>query len=312
MTITIKKYTNDDKNDWNEFIKNSKNGIFMFDRNYMDYHSDRFVDFSLLFYDDEKLVGLLPASRHGEEVRSHGGLTYGGIICDNSMKQHRMLEIFECLKTFLKENGIKNLLYKSLPYIYHKQPSEEDLYALFVNEAKLVRRDISTTINLKSPIKLEKGRKAQVSRAKREGVIVEESNDFEGFIELENKILSQYHNTTAVHSAEELKLLKSRFENQIKLFVAKLNNEIIAGTVIFIYDNVVHTQYMAADETARTLGGLDLIIKTLIDNFKEEKTYFDFGISTENGGKYLNKGLIAQKESFGGRGIVYDFYEIEI
>ena len=112
MTITIKKYTNDDKNDWNEFIKNSKNGIFMFDRNYMDYHSDRFVDFSLLFYDDEKLVGLLPASRHGEEVRSHGGLTYGGIICDNSMKQHRMLEIFECLKTFLKENGIKNLLYK--------------------------------------------------------------------------------------------------------------------------------------------------------------------------------------------------------
>ena len=310
MTITIKKYTNDDKNVWNEFIKNSKNGIFMFDRNYMDYHSDRFVDFSLLFYDDEKLVGILPASLHGEEVRSHGGLTYGGIICDNSMKQHRMLEIFECLKTFLKENGIKNLLYKSLPYIYHKQPSEEDLYALFVNEAKLVRRDISTTINLKNPIKLEKGRKAQVS--KREGVIVEESNDFEGFIELENKILSQYHNTTAVHSAEELKLLKSRFENQIKLFVAKLNNEIIAGTVIFIYDNVVHTQYMAADETARTLGGLDLIIKTLIDNFKEEKTYFDFGISTENGGKYLNKGLIAQKESFGGRGIVYDFYEIKI
>jgi len=312
MTITIKKYTNNDKNIWNEFIKNSKNGIFMFDRNYMDYHSDRFVDFSLLFYDDEKLVGLLPASRHGEEVRSHGGLTYGGIICDNSMKQHRMLEIFECLKTFLKENGIKNLLYKSLPYIYHKQPSEEDLYALFVNEAKLVRRDISTTINLKNPIKLEKGRKAQVSRAKREGVIVEESDDFEGFIELENKILSQYHNTKAVHTADELKLLKSSFENQIKLYIAKLNNEIIAGTIIFIYENVVHTQYMAADETARTLGGLDLIIKTLIDNFKEEKTYFDFGISTENGGKYLNKGLIAQKENFGGRGIVYDFYNLEI
>lgn len=312
MTITVKKYTNSDKNVWNEFIKNSKNGIFMFDRNFMDYHSDRFNDFSLMFYNDDKLAAVMPLSVHGDEVRSHGGLTYGGIICDNSMKQHRMLEIFECLKSFLKNNGIKKLLYKTLPSIYHKQPSEEDLYALFANGAKLVRRDISTTINLKDPIKPEKGRKAQISRAKREGVTVEESTDFETFIELENKILSEYHNTTAVHSAEELRLLKSAFENRIKLYVGKLNNKIIAGTVIFIYDNVVHTQYMAADETARTLGGLDLVIRTLTEKYKEEKTYFDFGISTENNGTFLNRGLIAQKESFGGRGIVYDFYELEI
>ena len=312
MTITVKKYSSENKDIWNEFIKNSKNGIFMFDRNFMDYHSDRFIDFSLMFYEEEKLIAVMPASLHGEEIRSHGGLTYGGIICDSSMKQHRMLECFQVLKTFLKQQNIRRIIYKTIPHIYHKQPAEEDLYALFINNAKLFRRDISTTINLKTPIKMPKGRKAQISRAKREGIEIVQSDDFETFIELENKILLEHHNTKAVHSAQELKLLKSRFNNQIELWLAQLNGKIIAGTLIFIYENTVHTQYMAADETARELGGLDLLIKTLMDKFEGEKTYFDFGISTEDGGRYLNYGLISQKEGFGGRGIVYDFYELNL
>lgn len=310
--ITAEKYTKEDKNIWDVFVKNSKNGIFMFERDFMDYHSDRFIDYSLMFYDEDKLIAILPASIHGNEMRSHGGLTYGGFITDNSMKQHRMLECFEALKIYLKSHNISKLIYKTIPYIYYKQPSEEDLYALFVNDAKLFRCDIATTINLKEPIKMPKGRKAQISRAKRENVIIEESEDFNTFINLENKILSEYHNTKAVHTAKELELLKSNFGDKIQLWVAKWNGQMIAGTVIFVYDKVVHTQYMAANETAREIGGLDLVIKTLIDKYSVEKNYFDFGISTENDGTYLNAGLISQKESFGGRGIVYNFYELDI
>ena len=135
---------------------------------------------------------------------------------------------------------------------------------------------------------------------------------FETFINLENSVLAEYHNTKAVHSAAELKLLKSRFENAIQLWVAKYNNEIIAGTLLFVYDNVVHTQYMAADDTARKIGGLDLLIKTVMDNFADSKTYFDFGISSENNGKYLNTGLISQKEGFGGRTAIYQTWEISV
>ena len=284
----------------------------MLKRDYMDYHSDRFQDFSLMFFEEDKLVALIPASLHGNELRSHGGLTYGGFITDNSMKQHRMLECFDAVKEFLQSNGVSKLIYKCIPYIYHKQPSEEDLYALFVNGANLYKRDISSTINLNVPIKMPKGRKAQISRAQREGVTIEESEDFVTFIDLENSVLEEHHGTKAVHTAQELELLKSRFNEEIQLWVAKHNGVTIAGTLLFIYDNVVHTQYMAANKTAREIGGLDLLIKTLIDKFATKKQYFDFGISTENGGKYLNTGLISQKEGFGGRGVVYDFYELEI
>lgn len=311
--ISARKYTQNDKQIWDEFINSSKNGTFMLKRDYMDYHSDRFQDFSLMFYDDEKLIAVMPASLHGDEVRSHGGLTYGGIISDVSMKQHKMLECFIVMKDFLRINNITRLIYKAIPYIYHKQPSQEDLYALFINNAKLYRRDVASTVNLSEPIKMPKGRKAQISRAKREGVTVEQSNDFKTFIELENKVLREKHSATAVHTAEELELLKSKFNNQIQLWVAKYYGEIIAGAVIYVYDNIVHTQYLGASEISREIGALDLVIKLLIDKFQSEnKQYFDFGISTEEEGKYLNNGLIAQKEGFGGRAVAYDFYELEI
>lgn len=311
--MNTKPYTSTDDNIWNEFVKNSKNGIFMFNRGFMDYHSDRFKDNSLMFYDDnDELIAILPASRHENELRSHGGLTYGGFITNEKMKQHKMLECFNALKNYMQENKIQKVLYKIIPHIYHKQPAEEDLYALYKTGAKLLKVEPSTTLLLKQPYKMPKGRKAQISRAKREGVIIEQSEDFSTFIDLENSVLTEHHNTKAVHSAEELQLLKSRFENEIQLWVAKYEGKIIAGTLLFVYEKVIHTQYLAANEKSREIGGLDLLIKTLIDKFSETHSYFDFGISTENNGTLLNEGLISQKEGFGGRTICYQTWEVDL
>ena len=296
------------KDIWNNFNKNAKNGLFMFDRNYMDYHSDRFKDNSLIFYDDEKLIALLPCNMSQNTLYSHQGLTFGGFIVDENMKQNKMLECFEILKEYMKENNFKKFIYKSTPYIYHKIPAQEDLYALFRNNAELFRVDCSTTIDLQNICKMPKGRKAQISRAKREGVEIFSSEDFEAFVMLLNSVLQKQHGVNAVHSAEELKLLCSRFPQNIKLFVAKISEGIIAATLLFIYDDLVHTQYLAANEEAREIGALDLLIKTLIDEFAKSKKYFDFGISTENNGQYLNGGLIAQKEGFGGRSVAHQFF----
>ncbi len=311
--IKITKYKKEYKDIWNKFIHNSKNGIFMFDRNFMDYHSDRFVDNSLMFYDEkDNLVALMPANIKNNVLYSHQGLTYGGFIVDSNMKQRKMLECFESLKTYMQLNNISKLVYKTIPHIYHRLPSQEDLYALYINNAKLLKIEPSTTIMLSSPCKMPKGRKAQIARAKKSNIIIENSCNFNEFIELENQILKKYHNTVAVHSADELTLLKLRFQDEIQLWCAKLGDKIIAATLLFVSDNVVHTQYLAADEKARELGALDLLIKYLIDKFQNHKKYFDFGISTEDNGQYLNNGLISQKESFGGRTTVYQTFVLKI
>ncbi|MGN1152905.1 MAG: GNAT family N-acetyltransferase [Candidatus Gastranaerophilaceae bacterium] len=311
--MKIVHYASDYKKEWDSFVDAAKNPLFMHKRDFMEYHSDRFEDCSLMFFDEkDKLIALLPANIKDNILYSHQGLTYGGFIIGSDMKQTKMLECFDELKNFMQEKGIEKLVYKTIPHIFHKYPAEEDLYALFVNNAKLIKIEPSTTIFLKNAYKMPKGRKAQISRAKREGVAIEESTDFKTFIDLENNVLTKKHNTKAVHTAEELELLHSRFPDNIKLYIANLDGRIIAGTLIFEYENIVHTQYLAADDTAREIGGLDLLIKTLIDKYKETKTYFDFGISTEDAGKYLNEGLIRQKEGFGGRTTVYQTWEYNI
>ena len=311
--MIIKRYEESDKNIWNTFNKTAKNSLFMFDRNYMDYHKDRFLDHSLLFYQDEELIAILPMTEAEGVLTSHGGLTYGGFITNTKMKQHVMDECVEQLVQYARENGFRELNYKVIPHIYHTQPAEEDRYALFINDARLAKVEASTVVNLEAPLKMPKGRKAQISRAKREGCVIEERTDhdsFAQFIALENQVLSEHHNTKAVHTAGEINLLHDNFPGNIHLYAAIKENAMIAGTIVFEYGQVVHTQYMAANEEARQIGALDLTINTVIEKYKASKKWLDFGISTENGGMILNQGLISQKEGFGGRTNVYEMWKI--
>ena len=313
--INIKRYEINDTDIWNNFNKQSKTPLFMFDRGYMDYHKDRFIDHSLLFYDDNNLIALLPLCEKGNSLYSHGGLTYGGFITNSSMKQKNMMECFDALLLYASHKNFSSIEYKKVPHIYQLQCDEEDKYCLFRNNAIVSKIEPSSCLRLDNPIKMSKGRKSQISRAKREGVVVEEcfeKHDYNRFINLENEVLSCFHNTRAVHSGEELFYLYRNFPNNIHLFCAKYNNEMISGIVLYEYENVIHTQYMAADVIARKIGALDLIIFLIIEKYKNTKQWLDFGISTERAGKYLNEGLIFQKESFGGRTCSYETWEIHI
>lgn len=313
--ISVRKYTESDCGIWNEFVQKSKNPLFMFNRNYMDYHSDRFLDCSLMFFEEDNLIALLPANEDNGNIISHGGLTYGGLILDSKAKQHTVNDCFESMLNYMKNKGFSTLLYKTIPHIYHEQPCEEDIYALYRNGAVLESVAASTVIDLQNPLKMPKGRKAQVSRARREGVIVQKVSDksfFDDFICLENKVLHSRHNTCAVHSSDELFMLYERFPDNIHLYTALLQGKLIAGTVVYEYGQTIHTQYMAADETGRQIGGLDLCISTIMEDYRAKKKWLDFGISTEDGGRYLNEGLIAQKEGFGGRTNVYQLWKLKL
>lgn len=309
--LCIFRYDPDrDRNAWDDFVGKAKNSHFMFFRNYMDYHSDRFRDHSLLFYRGDKLLAILPASEHGEELRSHGGLTYGGFLCGESMKQSRMMECFRLLRGYLSDRGFSRMIYKCIPHIYHRIPAEEDRYALFRSLARIMKIEPATVVPMKVRVKMSQDRKLHISKARREGVVCRQSEDFDRFFELENTVLESRHRVRAVHTAEEMRLLHSRFPQNIELHLAMRNEELLAGVLLFITEKTVHTQYMASAGEGREIGALDFLVATLIERFREEKEYFDFGISSESGGQILNEGLIYQKEGFGGRTVAYETWEL--
>ena len=313
--ISVVRYNVEFKDEWNHFVSSAKNGLFMFDRNYMDYHNDRFADHSLLFFDDNDIIAALPANERDRMLISHGGLTYGGLLIDNSVKQHTVDDCIAILIDYMKDQKIKKVIYKTIPHVFHKQPAEEDIYALNRFGAKQIEVAASTVLNLHNPLKMPKGRKAQISRARREGVEIvklETKQDYDDFITLENTVLESRHGVHAVHTSDELFLLHTRFPQNIHLYGAMKEGTMIAGTVIYEYEQAVHTQYMASSDNGREIGALDLTIGTVIGEYKETKDWLDFGISTEEHGTVLNEGLIAQKEGFGGRTNVYTVWELSV
>ncbi|MDK9362289.1 GNAT family N-acetyltransferase [Lelliottia wanjuensis] len=307
----VKKYQNEDSIIWNEFVSLAKNSHFFFLRKYMDYHSSRFIDHSLMIYDDKNsLIALLPANISGNQLISHQGLTFGGLLIKASAKQNEILSVFKALQDYLSANKLTSLTYKRMPYIYHEMPCDEDLYALFRVNAKLIRRDVSSTIKLEKQIKYSKGRKWIVKKASESGMIYQESTDINSFWSNLTAVLQRVHGVNPVHTVDEIKYLHETFPKNIKFYTATLNNEEVSGAVIFEVGNTVHTQYLFNSELGRQVGALDGLIDYLVKNTYADRAYFDFGISNEDQGRVLNEGLISQKEGFGARAVVHDFYEI--
>lgn len=309
---TVKRYEKNDYTDWNAFIGQTKNATFLFHRDFMEYHSDRFQDYSLVVLDGEKWVAVLPANVVGNEVFSHQGLSYGGLVYNEKVKLASVIAIFKSVLSFLNANKKEKLQLKLIPSIYHQKPAEELNYALFLAEAQLIRRDTLAVLDLSQQNNLSKLRKRSIQKGISYDFRIKEVDDFEDFWnEILIPNLAQKHQAKPVHSLEEITKLKALFPENIRQFNVYENGIIVAGTTIFETSTVAHSQYISGKEDKNELGGLDLLFQHLISETFKNKRFFDFGISNENQGRKLNNGLSYWKESFGSSTIVQDFYEVK-
>lgn len=300
-----------DREVWDDVVRVSRNGNFLHLRDYMDYHADRFDEQSVIVMRRGRPVAVFPCNRQGETIISHGGLTYAGLIYDNDLHAAEVLEIFYLLKEYYRSIGARSLLYKAVPHVFHRYPAEEDLYALFRLNARVVRRDLSCVVSLAGRIKFSDLRVRKIRKAEKQGLEFVEDADLAEYHKLLEVVLKRF-GVKPVHALTELELLKSRFPAQIRLFTAEKQGRLLAGALVYDFGHVAHTQYLASSDEGRELGALDFVLARLLETIYAERRYFSFGISTEKEGRYLNEGLIFQKEGFGGRAIVHDFYELEL
>jgi len=298
---------------WNKLVHNSKNGTFLFHRDFMDYHQDRFQDASVIIFKKDKPIAVFPANKVEKIVFSHQGLTYGGLVYSAKLKFQAVLEIFKRLLLFFESEGFDILQLKQLPAIYSSIPNDEINYLMFLMEAKLIRRDMLSVVKLSEEIAFSKDRKDGVKRAIKNQLVVKNDNLFDEFwntILIPN--LEEKHEAKPVHSLEEIKLLQERFPNNIKQFNVYKNDDLVAGTTIFITDHVAHSQYISGNADKNQLGSLDFLHDFLLKNACKDKLFFDFGISNENQGKQVNSGLLYWKEGFGARSMTQDFYSVPV
>lgn len=311
--IAIERYSAEYKNRWNEFVKMSKNGTFLFLRDYMDYHSDRFNDFSLIATKNGKIIALLPANISGDAVYSHRGLTYGGwITCAKGFTVTDMLDVWVEMQCYLQKNGVKYLIYKPVPHIYHITPAEEDLYALFRSRATVEAVLISSTVDLLDRLPFDQNSKRGLKYCLSAGVEVKETDDFKEYWDILSDLLGEKYGVKPVHTLDEIERLHKLFPENIRLVAAYNDGKMVGGTVLYVTNTVVHAQYIATTQEGRDLKVLPAVFEHIIRNMCDGKRYFDLGTSNEDGGNYLNEGLIRQKCGLGGRGVVYCTYKVII
>lgn len=312
--MKIRRYEPAMKAGWNEFVDKSKNGTFLLKRDYMEYHADRFPDHSYVFTDDnDRIMALLPGTLRGDTLSSHAGLTYGGLVMSDRTSAVEPLEMLSLLREELRQCGVRRLVYKAIPHIYHRQGAEEDLYALFRNNARLAIRNLSTAINLREPIPSSRLGKRAEKRRRKGDIRVTEVENCASFWDIVIEDRRVRHNTRPVHTAAELDYLKSHFPDNILFYTATdASGEILGGAVIYLDRGVIHLQYAACTQRGKDLYATDVIYHDLIFNILTGNDWFDFGISNEDEGRYLNEGMIHHKEEFGGRSVVYDIYEMDV
>jgi hypothetical protein len=307
-------YTPEQKASWDGFVASSKNGTFLMSRDYMEYHSERFQDYSLIVKNNKgKIVALLPANHREHVLYSHQGLTYGGIVSGFQMTTPLMLDVFKAVLQFLRKRHFAGIIYKTIPSVYHQIPAEEDRYALFVHRARLFRRDVLSVVDLEKNWTIQERRIRGVKKARKKGLFWRQSEDWGAFWEILALNLESKHGVKPVHSIEEIRLLKEKFPDNIKFFAVYRHNVMVGGAVIYETANAAHVQYTSCSAEGRTMGALDLLFNDLInDVYRGRMKYFDFGISTERKGAFLNVGLIEYKEGLGARALMHDFYELPI
>ncbi len=307
----VRLYQKEDFNIWNAFINQAKNATFLFHRDFMEYHSDRFLDYSLMVFDDKKLTAVFPANKVDEVVYSHQGLTYGGLVIDNTLKGIDIENILDTIVLFCRERGCNTMIIKEFLSIYAKNPSYELNYFLIQRKAHLYRRDMNLAIDFRQPSTISKSKLKHFRRVSSLGIEYRKDNNFQLFWqEVLIPRLKEKHNTHPVHNQEEILFLHQKFPENIVQYNAYYDNEIIAGITLFIFDNVIKSQYGATTQMGEKLRALDFLFINIINTYKNQFHFFDMGTVVENDGLSFNRGLLNQKEELGCAIYNQDFYSL--
>ena len=317
MNLSVRPYSTNDAYAWDEFCRDALQATLLHTRRFLSYHGERFSDCSLIIEDNGQWVGLFPAALRNKDdgyIISHPGITYGGILHKGGLRGGQMVEALTHIASYYHSRGYARLIYKPVPTFYHRAPAEDDLYGLYRIGAIKTRFDLSTTVDLHYRLPISERRRRSLKKAIKAGVEIFEGTQYLAELwDILAKNLKNKHGVKPIHSLSEIVLLAQRFPRDIRCICAKLNEQVVAGTVLFITYTTNHAQYIASSEKGYEVAALDMVFDHAIDRaVREGKRWFDFGISTESQGNVLNEGLYRFKTEFGGGGFAYEFYEIDL
>ncbi len=322
--VSLIRYTPEMQSEWDEFVRGSVNGTMLSTMRFLSYHPpDRFIDHSLIATRGDRWIAALPASEQQvggrKELNSHPGCTYGGLLLAPSVGTARVREIIEAIISHTRDLSFNRIAISPPPDVYHRVPCQHIDFAFRRMGFQYYVTGLSTCVPLEGYTEEDLQRhmssncRRGIRRAERDGVEVRETDDFETYWEILTENL-RAHGVSPVHTVQEIRVLRERFTERIRLFCAFLSGEMVAGSVLFVAtQKTAHTQYLASRAEYQVHQPMNLLIWGIMKWAREhEFRYLNFGVSTESDGEIVNWGLLRFKESFGGTGVVHTRYTLDL
>lgn len=308
----VVRYRDGMKENWDSCIAQAKNGNFLFLRDYMDYHRDRFDDHSLLFVREGRTIACLPAHRTDDVLHSHRGLTFGGLVMHQDIRLSEVRAIFRSLISYMRSNGMRTLYYRHMPHPYHRLPAEEDIFVLSGLGARVIETKATCVVPAGMPALYTGDVTRGVKRFARMGLTLRRSFDFAGYMALCADYLWRRRGVKPVHGGEELERLAARFPENILLYVVERGADIEAGLVVYRNAACARSQYIAQSPFGQEARIVPAIYDHVLNDVLPKGTMFDFGHSADPVTGSLDEKLHIYKESFGARTIQLSSYELSI
>lgn len=320
MAINIVLYSKKYQKQWDQFVLSSNNGTLFHTQLFLSYHKkSRFPNKSLLFFNNKKLLSVLPATKIKNEkdiiFSSHGGASYGGFIYGNDLDIEVARELVKGLIEYSKKMKYSKIHITPPPIIYQKRFSNNIEFALHTNNFQLRKRELTSIVNLKNTngaiLDLYKPEaRTAYRKAIKSEVIIRDSNNYKAFYKILSLTLKKRFQVSPAHTLKELLHLKKMFPNDISLKAAYFQKKLIAGVVNFVCNKqVMLAFYISQDYNFQHLRPLNAIFYEIFKDCLEIGfDYYDFGLFTVD--MEPNLGLAKFKESLGGTGIFRDYFEL--
>ncbi len=295
--MNIINYSAAYRDTWNAFIEKSINGTFLFHRDFMEYHSDRFTDASLLVFDNGQLVCCVPASTSQSTFYSHQGLTYGGfVLLESTLNVERIIQVV--LEHLYAQDYSKIVFNMQLSFYNMFASSTKDV--LEKNGFAISRELCNMQSRLDQPVKISSKKSAGYRNGKFDDLTLKIEQNYDGFW---NEVLIPQliarHNATPVHTLAEIYLLASRFPKNIMQYNVYRGKELLAGATFFLHNNIAKSQYAAIAPAGMVVSAMDfLYIEAMQELTDTGYTILDYGPVNERDGS-INRGVQRFKEELG-------------
>lgn len=311
MTITAERYTEDHREEWEELVSAAPDGTLFHRREFLDYHpDDRFDERSLLFYyKGENLLGVIPLAydeRADRTVlaRSPFGGSYGGLVLTEGCKFRYVQRIVDALLERMRADGVDRLRIRPTPREQSASPSAYQEFHYHDAGFGVADREVTSVLDLDrfddDPFDVYESRcRRAVRKARKEGVEVQRDvEDWTTFHDILRDTLDR-HGKEPTHSLPDLRRLAELVPDRIRLSLAYVDDEPIAGILaLLVNETTDFVFYNCHREAYRDSNPVNLLLDAEIRWANESGyRYVDQGTSVEN--REWNDGLIKFKESFG-------------